>query len=222
MSQPHGLALDQIDKNSGINLEELIQFDTNGASSNQVTGDSFPIRNTRKRVMTEKGLDYTIVTKRKIALTKVKECVVKLKDFRYYLSSSRSQDDIKNARMEQIDATFQSFDEWSKLVVDPIELCRITDSQDELKTAWENALEFAQERLRILGAEDTKSTSSCATQKSIHSRGSTRSSSTNSKDGLINIKAKKAVLQEKLKFTDMIKEQEKTLAKLKLEQEQSQ
>ena len=38
---------------------------------------------------------------------------------------------------------------------------------------------------------------------------------------MISIKAKKAVLQERLKFTDAIKEQEKVLDKLELEQELS-
>jgi hypothetical protein len=80
-----------------------------------------------------------------------------------------------------------------------------------LKTTWEGpegALNFAEECLRALQEEDTRSISSYVTQK-------------NTKDTLISIKAKKAVLQERLKFTDVIKEQEKTLSKLKLEQELS-
>ena len=98
------------------------------------------------------------------------------------------------------------------------------DAQNELKTTWEGPegpLKFAQECLRALEEEDTRSISSRITQKSICSRGSSRNSSTNTKDTLTSIKAKRAVLQERLKFTDVIKEQEKTLTKLKLEQELS-
>ena len=75
--------------------------------------------------------------------------------------------------------------------------------------------------MRSLEEEDTRSTSSRVILESVRSRVSMQRSSSSSKDTLISIKAKKAVLQERLKFTDAIKEQEKVLDKLELEQELS-
>ena len=47
------------------------------------------------------------------------------------------------------------------------------------------------------------------------------SSSSSRKSTLLSVKAKRAALQQKLKFSDVIKDQEKMLAKLKLEQDLS-
>ena len=127
----------------------------------------------------------------------------------------QSQNELKHeleAKIDQLSAALQAFDECLQLIVEPLQSRSITDAQNELKTTWEGpegALDFAEECLRVLQKEDTRSSSSHVTQKSIRSRESSRSSLSNTKDSLISIKAKKAVLQERLKFTDVIKEQEK-------------
>ncbi len=206
--------------------ENLLTFEVDQAGSSQ-TLDSNRAQNSRKRTMTEKGLEYAITIKRKVALSKAQEFKSSLTDFRFSVSTTRSQNELKlelEAKIDQFRAALQAFDECLQLIVDPLQSCSITDAQNELKTTWEGpegALNFAEECLRALQEEDTRSISSYVTQKSMRSRGSSRSSLSNTKDTLISIKAKKAVLQERLKFTDVIKEQEKTLSKLKLEQELS-
>ena len=74
------------------------------------------------------------------------------------------------------------------------------------------------ERLKL--KEERRSNSSRGSRKSKFSRLSSKSSSS-SKSALFGIKAKRAVLEQKLFFSDTIKEQEETLVKLKLQQELS-
>ena len=208
-----------------IFAQNLLEFEAEQAGSSR-TGDSGAVQDTRKRTMTEKGLEFAKTTKRKVALSKAKEFNRTLNDFRSTVATTQNQHELKNelkGKIEQFDAVLHAFDEYFQLVVDPLESGSVTDAQNELKLTWEGSdgpLKFAQKRLREL-EEDTRSISSRVTQRSIRSRASSQNSSTSTKDTLISIKAKKAVLQERLKFTDVIKEQAKNLTKLKLEQELS-
>ena len=205
--------------------QNLLEFDQTVSSQTDYSDWVQPVQNTRKRTMTQKGLEYTKTMKRKAAMSKAKEFSDALADFKIAIATTRNQDELKNkvkTKIEQYKVVMHAFEEYLQLVVDPLESSSITEAQNEIKAIWEELegpFKYAQQRLRELEEEDTRSISSRGTQKSIRSRRSSQSSSTSTKDTLISIKARKAVLQERLKFTDTIKEQEKTLTKLKLEQQ---
>ena len=105
-------------------------------------------------------------------------------------------------------------------MVDPLELQSMTDARNELKITGRPA----RIRLKIHARVGRKRYKVCLVARYSKINSFTwisRNSSVSTKDTLISIKAKRAVLQERLKFTDVIKEQEKSLTKLKLEQELS-
>ena len=93
--------------------------------------------------------------------------------------------------------------------------------QEALKAAKSTALE----RLTQLENEDKSSiASSHKSRRSVVSRKSSRSrrSVYSKEDALIDIKARRAALEEKIKYSDAIQEQKRILNKLHLEQELSQ
>ena len=87
-----------------------------------------------------------------------------------------------------------------------------------VQNTWDNAQKAAWHRILVLDDEETRSTLSSLSHGSGRSQRST-GSNLSPKDTWVNIKAKRAVLQQKLRFCEAVKEQEKTLEKLKLEQE---
>ena len=81
-----------------------------------------------------------------------------------------------------------------------------------VQSSWERVRARALIRLEFLEVkEETKSNLSYGS----------RISSSSSVSKLLGLTAKRAALEQKIIFADMIKEQEKTLAKLKLQQELS-
>ena len=125
--------------------------------------------------MTEKGLEYATTIRKKVALSKAQEFKRTVTDFRLIISTTRSQYELKNdleGKIEQYKAALQAFDEYLQPNVDLLELRSMTDAQIELKTTWEGPegpLKFAQECLRALEEEDTRSILWHVTQKSIRS-----------------------------------------------------
>lgn len=93
------------------------------------------------------------------------------------------------------------------------------NEQHEWQSSWEKLCAATSHLLECLKLkEDIKSNSSRGSRKSKLSQLSSKSFLP-SKSSLLETKAKRAVLEQKLFFTNTMKEQEKTLAKLKLQQE---
>ena len=110
------------------------------------------------------------------------------------------------------DNAIQGFIDWMNLMVGAEEINEITRQQYELQGSWEKVRATALSRLEFLEVkEEIKS--------NLSNR--TRISSSSSVSKLLGLKAKKTALEQKMIFADTIKEQEKTLAKLKLQQELS-
>ena len=110
------------------------------------------------------------------------------------------------------DNAIQGFIDWMNLTVEAEEINEITRQQYELQSSWEKVRATALSRMEFLEVkEETKSNLSYGS----------RISSSSSVSKLLGLKAKRAALEQKIIFADTIKEQEKTLAKLKVQQELS-
>ena len=98
------------------------------------------------------------------------------------------------------------------------EINEITGEQNELQSSWEKVRATALRSLEFLEFKDeTKSNLSYGSRKS----GGSNKSSLSSRIALLDLKAKRAASEQKIIFSDTIKEQEKAFAKLKLQQELS-
>lgn len=179
------------------------------------------MRPIRLRKMTEKGREFTLEIRRKTALDCKKEFRRKLLVVEKLISESSDREALQSgldALKNSADETIQEFVNWLNVAKEPDEINEISNEQHELQSSWEKIRAAASHRLeRLELKEEIRSNSSRGSRKSKLSRLSSRSSSS-SKSALLGIKAKRAVLEQKLLFSDTIKEQEKTLAKLKLQQ----
>ncbi|KAK2551652.1 hypothetical protein P5673_027433 [Acropora cervicornis] len=174
--------------------------------------------------MTEKGHEFTLEIRKKAALDYKKKFRRKLLVVEKLITESSDREALQNelqALKNSADKTLQEFVNWLNLAKEPEEINEITNEQYEVQTSWEKISADASYRLeRLELKEEIRSNSSHGSCKSKSSRLSSKSSSS-SKSALLGIKARRAVLEQKLFFSDTIKEQEKTLAKLKLQQELS-
>ena len=186
--------------------------------------DQSSVRPTRLRKMTEKGREFTLEVWKKAALDYKKEFRRKLLVVEKLITESSDREVLQSelqALKNSADKTIQEFVNWLNLAKEPEEINEITNEQHEVQNSWEKIFADASYRLeRLELKEEIRSNSSQGSRKSKFSRLSSKSSSS-SKSALLGIKARRAVLEQKLFFSDTIKEQEKTLAKLKLQQELS-
>ena len=115
----------------------------------------------------------------------------------------------------------QKFVDRMNVTKEPEELHQLANMQKNLQSSLERASASALYRLEhLIEKEETKSNSLRGSRKSKYSQRSIRSTSP-SKGALLGIKARRAALEQKLKVSGTIKEQEKTLAKLKIQQKLS-
>ena len=186
--------------------------------------DQSSVRPTRLRKMTEKGREFTLEVQKKAVLDYKKEFRRKLLVVEKLITESSDREALQSelqALKNSADKTIQEFVNWLNLAKEPEEINEITNEQHEVQNSWEKIFADASYRLeRLELKEEIRSNSSRGSRKSKFSRLSSKSSSS-SKSALLGIKARRAVLEQKLFFSDTIKEQEKTLAKLKLQQELS-
>ena len=171
--------------------------------------------------MTEKGREYAATTTRKAAIFHEKEFRRKLYALNALSAESRNQDEIKDelqAMSSLVNNTLDKFTAWTNLAEDPVECRSIADMRSFVQNTRDNAQKAAWHRIRVLDDEEARSTLSSLSHGSGRSRRST-GSNLSPKETLVNIKAKRAGLQQKLRFCETVREQEKTLEKLKLEQE---
>ena len=165
--------------------------------------------------MTDRGREFTVHLKRKAALKGKEEFRLQLVAFEKSIYDIGNPDFIRNEvqKLKSLaDNAIQGFIDWMNLTVEAEEINEITRQQYELQSSWEKVRATVLCRLEILEAkEDTKSNLSYGS----------RISSSSSAAKLLDLKAKRAALEQKIIFADTIKEQEKALAKLKLQQELS-
>ena len=122
--------------------QNLLEFEVDQTVSSQTDYSDWvqPVQDTRKRTMTQKGLEYTKTMKRKAAMSKAKEFSNALADFRIAIATTRNQDELKNklkTKIEQYEVVMHAFEEYLQLVVDPLESSSITEAQNEIRTIWE-------------------------------------------------------------------------------------
>ena len=163
--------------------------------------------------MTDRGREFTVHLKRKAALKGKEEFRLQLVSFEKSIYDIGNPDVIRSElqKLKSLaDNAIQGFIDWMNLTVEAEEINEITRQQYELQGSWEKVRATALSRLEFLEVkEEIKSNLSYGT----------RISSSSSVSKLL--KAKRAALEQKIIFADTIKEQEKTLAKLKLQQELS-
>ena len=165
--------------------------------------------------MTDRGREFTVHLKRKAALKGKEEFRLHLGSFEKSIYDIGNPDFIRSELQKLkglADNAIQGFIDWMNLTVEAEEINEITRQQYELQSSWEEVRATALSRLEFLEVkEETKSNLSYGS----------RISSSSSVSKLLGLKAKRAALEQKIIFADTIKEQEKTVAKLKLQQELS-
>ena len=165
--------------------------------------------------MTDRGREFTVHLKRKAALKGEEEFRLQFVSFEKSIYDIGNPDAIRSElqKLKSLaDNAIQGFIDWMNLTVEAEEINEITRQQYELQSSWEKVRATALSRLEFLEVkEETKSNLSYGS----------RISSSSSVSKLLGLKAKRAALEQKIIFADTIKEQEKTLAKLKLQQELS-
>ena len=165
-------------------------------------------------------IKYQRELKKKAALAYDRDLRVKLRSLEEFIGNCKNPDKI---RMEiadmakEVDEVVQSFDDWIDLSVDTCERQRAANKQTYLYDTWKTIHTTAVQEIKRL-EEDTKSVCS---RKSHRSRTSTKSGSSKSscRETLITCRAKRAALQEKLRFSSVIAEQENKLEQLKTQKE---
>ena len=174
--------------------------------------------------MTEKGRQFMFESRRKAALDDKRKFNRKLLLFEKLITESRSRDAIRSELQTLkvlAENTSQEFVDCLNLTTDTEDISTITSEQQDLHVSWEKIRTKALHRLDYLDSRDeTKSNSSHGSRRSNFSQRSAKSYSS-CKDALLGATAKRAVLEQRLRFSDSVKDQEKALAKLKIQQELS-
>ena len=165
--------------------------------------------------MTDRGREFTVHLKRKAALKGEEESRLQLVSFNKSIYDTGNPD-FTRSELQKFksleDNAIQGLIDWMNLTVEAEEINEITCQQYELQSSWEKVRATALSRPEFLEVkEETESNLSYGS----------RISSSSSVSKLLGLKAKRAALEQKIIFADTIKEQEKTLAKLKLQQELS-
>ena len=174
--------------------------------------------------MTEKGRQFTLESQRKAALDGKRKFNRKLLPFENLISELRSRGAIKSELQTLkvlAENTSQEFVDCLNLATDTEGINTITSEQQDLHVSWERIRSKALQRLDYLDSRDeTKSNSSRGSRWSNFSQISAKSNSS-CKDALLGATAKRAVPEQRLRFSDSVKDQEKDLVKLKIQQELS-
>ena len=176
----------------------------------------------RARAMTEKGREYSHAVAEKSARHANKAFNDILRKFHAFMV--RSRDHIAIAReYKDVTSLANHADDklriWLEFAEHSPHAEFIRDLQDEIKTSVEGAREAMREKLRLLDEEEISSIRSHTSSRSMSRRSIASTSS--SQETLISVKAKRAALQQRIKFSDAIQEQQKVLNKLQLQQELS-
>jgi len=163
----------------------------------------------RPRTLTSKGRKYQCELKKKAALAYDRDLRVKSRSLEGFIGDCKKPDEIRMEiadRAKEVDAVVQSFDDWIDLSVGTSERQRAANKVTDLYDTWKIIHTTAMQEIKRL-EDDTKSVYS---RKSHRSRTSTKSGSSKSscRETLITCRARRAALQDKLKFSTVIAEQE--------------
>lgn len=155
--------------------------------------------------------------KKAVALYKYRELRARLSIFEELVHSGQDTSKIKNeitVITTEVNDTLQLFDEWMELSDDPTENQRAKEKQAYLVDTWKSVRAAAVNAVK----KSREDNGSVFSKKSRHSRRSSVSTRCSFRDTLINVRAKRVALEEKLKFSAVIAEQEKKLEQLKLQE----
>ena len=177
---------------------------------------------TRTRKPTEKEFEFTYSQKEKSGRAATKTFCDQLSAFFTFLAITQEPRQIKfefQNLLSHFADTKRQLDLWLAFTKDTSQSQVVLDLQESLEDSLEGARRAAREKIDIL--QDKEETSSVKSSTSHASRRSYRSSSSTtsaaSKETLVNAKAKRAALEQRIKYSDAIQEQEKILNKLKLQ-----
>lgn len=220
------------DPNNKKASDELSKLDTGFSETldknNELNEKSKP--EARVRTLTEKGIEYTAQLKANAARAAKKEFNDNVYSFQAFLVSSRDRD-IINSQLDKLIKLGRfaktKLEEWQELVKTAPEIAIIEEILSNIKDSVDGARGATFAKFAQLENEEKESVYSIKSHfSSRHSVKSYRSqhsllSGSSTKETLINVKAKRAALEQKIKFSDAIQEQQKVLQKLKLQQQLS-
>ena len=178
--------------------------------------------------MTEKGFEFRSAFKEKSARAAFKIFDTSVTAFHAFLTSTKDLDQINRKVKDLVllaEKTELELNSWLELVKHTPQaelaselLSNMNDSMQGVQGATLNKVLTLDEK-----KDETMSVRSGSSRKSYKSKMSIASGSSrrSSKETLIDVKARRAALEQKLKFSDEIEEQQKNLNKLKLQQELS-
>ena len=176
------------------------------------------------RTMTEKGFEFRSATKEKSARTPNKRFHSNVTEFHAFLASSNNRAEIEERTKSLITIADHSELEltiWLKLVKFTPQEEIIADPISTVQDTIEGCRRAALHKIKPMEKDEITSVRSATSRKSSRMLSASGSSNRSSKETLINVKAKRAALEQKIKFSDAIEEQQRVLNKLKLEQELS-
>ena len=179
---------------------------------------------TRARTMTEKGFEFRSATKEKSARTANKRFHSNVTEFHAFLASSNNRAEIEKRTKSLITIAEHAELEltiWLKLVKFTPQEEIIADLISTVQDTIEGCRRAALYKIKAIEKDEITSVRSATSRKSSRMSSASGSSNRSSKETLINVKAKRAALEQKIKFSDAIEEQQRVLNKLKLEQELS-
>ena len=179
---------------------------------------------TCSRTMTEKGFEFRSAAKEKSARTANKVFHANVSAFHGFLASSNDHDEIAK-RTKSLAAiaekTELELNAWFDAVKETPQAEIVTDLVSTIKDSIESCQRAALHKIQSIDKDEITSVRSSSSRKSSSSSSASCRSSKSSKETLIDVKAKRAALEQKIKFSDMIDEQQRVLNKLKLQQELS-
>ena len=177
---------------------------------------------TRSRTMTEKGLEFHSAVKEKLARTANKNFHANVTAYHTFLVCSKEPNMIDNKMKEFVtlaEKTELELNAWLNLDNNTPKADIITDLLITVRDSLQGARSATFNKLASLDKDETTSVRSKASRKTNRSNTSTSSGgSRSSKQTLITVKARRASLEQKIKFSDAIEEKQKALNKLKLQQ----
>ena len=182
---------------------------------------------TRSRTMTEKGFRFCCELKEKSAKAAHKSFHANVTAFHAFLAGTKDRNQIDRKLKDIIalaEKTEIELNIWLDLVKHTPRSELIVELLSSIKDSIQAVQTAAFNRVLALDKDETLSVSASMRSKSSrtsrHSINSSYSgSSRSSRESFLTVKAKRAGLEEKMKFSDKIEEQQRILNKLKMQQE---
>ena len=193
----------------------------------QATPEDGETSETRSRTMTEKGFQFRCELKEKSAKAAHKSFHANVTAFHAFLAGTKDRNQIDRKLKDIIalaEKTEIELNIWLDLVKHTPRSELIVELLSSIKDSIEAVQTAAFNRVLALDKDETLSVSASMRSKSSrtsrHSINSSYSgSSRSSRESFLTVKAKRAALEEKMKFSDKIEEQQRILNKLKMQQE---